>query len=173
VQSTATLPRRQVHAGAAAAAAKLCDVVSYNLYRRSLTDFRFHGNADVPLLVGEFSFGALDRGLFHPGFVAAPDQQRRARAYENYVQTALQHPQFVGTHWFQYQDEPTTGRVYDEEKGGTYDQEPNRLGGTQGFAPNRSESARQCTPSRPVWHFRVWLGMKPSQICRAELKDNG
>jgi agarase len=21
----------------------------------------------------------------------------------------------VGTHWFQYQDQPTTGRVYDEE----------------------------------------------------------
>ena len=106
---------RQVNAGAAAAAAKFCDVVSYNLYRRSLTDFRIHGNADVPLLVGEFHFGALDRGLFHPGFVAAPDQQTRARAYGNYVQTALQHPQFVGTHWFQYQDEPTTGRVYDEE----------------------------------------------------------
>ncbi|HKI33234.1 MAG TPA: beta-galactosidase [Gemmataceae bacterium] len=106
---------RQVNACAAAAAAKSCDVVSYNLYRRSLTDFGVHGNADVPLLVGEFSFGALDRGLFHPGFVAAPDQQTRARAYGNYVQTALQHPQFVGTHWFQYQDEPTTGRVYDEE----------------------------------------------------------
>jgi hypothetical protein len=27
----------------------------------------------------------------------------------------LHHPQIVGTHWFQYQDEPTTGRSYDGE----------------------------------------------------------
>ncbi len=27
----------------------------------------------------------------------------------------MRHPQFVGTHWFQWKDEPTTGRVYDEE----------------------------------------------------------
>jgi hypothetical protein len=27
----------------------------------------------------------------------------------------VNHPAFVGCHWFQYQDEPTTGRVYDEE----------------------------------------------------------
>ena len=27
----------------------------------------------------------------------------------------LRHPQFVGCHWFQYCDEPTTGRVWDEE----------------------------------------------------------
>ena len=38
-----------------------------------------------------------------------------AAAYSDYVRGALRHPQFVGTHWFQYQDEPTTGRVYDEE----------------------------------------------------------
>lgn len=104
-----------VNARAAAAAAKYCDVVSYNLYRRSVSDFRFNGGADVPLIIGEFHFGALDRGMFHTGLVPVPDQDARAQAYREYVQGALQHPGFVGTHWFQYQDEPTTGRVYDEE----------------------------------------------------------
>jgi hypothetical protein len=42
-------------------------------------------------------------------------QADRAAAYANYVREALRHPQFVGCHWFQYQDEPTTGRVLDEE----------------------------------------------------------
>ena len=28
---------------------------------------------------------------------------------------AARHPLLVGTHWFQWQDEPTTGRVLDEE----------------------------------------------------------
>ncbi len=104
-----------VNARAAAAAAKYCDVVSYNLYRRSVADFNFNGGADVPLIIGEFHFGALDRGVFHTGLVPVADQEARARAYKEYVQGALRHPQFVGCHWFQYKDEPVTGRVYDEE----------------------------------------------------------
>jgi hypothetical protein len=104
-----------VNARAATAAAQYCDVVSYNLYRREVADFKFNGGKDVPLIIGEFHFGALDRGLFHTGLVPVSSQAERARAYENYVKGALSHPQFVGTHWFQYQDEPTTGRVYDEE----------------------------------------------------------
>lgn len=104
-----------VNARAAAAAAKFCDVVSYNLYQRSVADFVFNGGADVPLIIGEFHFGALDRGMFHTGLVPVASQAARARAYQDYVKGALRHPQFVGCHWFQYQDEPTTGRVYDEE----------------------------------------------------------
>lgn len=100
---------------AAAAAAKYCDVVSYNLYQRSVADFKFNGGADVPLLIGEFHFGALDRGMFHTGLVPVENQQARGQAYEQYVLGALRHPQFVGCHWFQYADEPTTGRVHDEE----------------------------------------------------------
>jgi hypothetical protein len=104
-----------VNARAAAAAAKFCDVVSYNIYRRTLADFQFNGGADVPLIVGEFHFGALDRGMFHTGLVETASQADRADTYAQYVTSALRHPQFVGCHWFQYQDEPATGRVYDEE----------------------------------------------------------
>ena len=100
---------------AAAAAAKHCDVVSYNLYQRSVADFRFPGGADVPLIIGEFHFGASDRGMFHTGLVPVSTQEQRAESYKEYVLGARRHPQFVGTHWFQYQDEPLTGRVYDEE----------------------------------------------------------
>lgn len=103
------------NARAARAAAKYCDVVSYNLYQRSIATFQFNGDADVPLIVGEFHFGALDRGMFHTGLVPVTDQAERAASYQAYVEGALRHPQFVGTHWFQYQDEPTTGRVLDEE----------------------------------------------------------
>jgi hypothetical protein len=99
---------------AARAAGRYCDVVSYNLYRRSIADFKYPGG-DKPLIVGEFHFGALDRGLFHTGLVPVENQQARAQAYRDYVLGALHHPQVVGTHWFQWQDEPTTGRVYDEE----------------------------------------------------------
>ncbi len=100
---------------AATAAAKYCDVVSFNIYKKTLADFKMPGGQDVPLIIGEFHFGALDRGMFHTGLVPTNDQAARAKAYTEYVQSALQHPQFVGCHWFQYQDEPTTGRVWDEE----------------------------------------------------------
>jgi hypothetical protein len=99
---------------AAKAAAGYCDVVSYNLYRHGVADFRYPGG-DKPLIIGEFHFGALDRGLFHTGLVPVENQAARAQAYKDYVIGAVNHPQFVGTHWFQWKDEPTTGRVYDEE----------------------------------------------------------
>jgi hypothetical protein len=99
---------------AAKAAAPFCDVVSYNIYRRGVADFKYPGG-DKPLIIGEFHFGALDRGMFHTGLVPVANQAARALAYQDYVLGAARHPQFVGTHWFQWKDEPTTGRVYDEE----------------------------------------------------------
>jgi hypothetical protein len=99
---------------AALAAGKFCDVVSYNLYTRSVATFKYPGG-DMPLIIGEFHFGALDRGMFHTGLVPVANQADRAKAYHDYVLDAVRHPQFVGTHWFQWMDEPTTGRVYDEE----------------------------------------------------------
>lgn len=100
---------------AAAAAAKYCDVVSFNLYRQSVAGFRPPCEADVPLIVGEFHFGALDRGMFHTGLVPVDSQAARAEQYRSYVEGVLAHPQFLGCGWFKYQDEPTTGRVWDEE----------------------------------------------------------
>jgi len=95
-------------------AAKYCDVVSYNLYREDVSGFKSPG-PDVPLIIGEFHFGALDRGMFHTGLVAVADQDERARMYESYVRGALSNPQFVGCHWFKYRDECTTGRELDGE----------------------------------------------------------
>ena len=99
---------------ARAAAVKYCDVVSFNLYNATEAGFAVP-EGDVPVLIGEFHFGVLDRGLFHTGLVPTANQQARAAAYGNYVRGALGNPAIVGCHWFKYQDEPTTGRVYDGE----------------------------------------------------------
>ena len=93
------------------AAAKYCDVVSVNVYDRAPSRDLPAGAADKPMINGEFHFGALDRGLFHPGLVATADQRARAQSYRDYVNACLDHPRFVGTHWFQYQDQPLTGRA--------------------------------------------------------------
>ena len=92
------------------AAAKYCDVISYNIYRRHLREFRLPAGVDKPVLVGEFHFGALDRGPFCPGLILLRDQKERAEVYEDYVRSALEHPLFVGVHWHQFSDQATSGR---------------------------------------------------------------
>jgi hypothetical protein len=92
-------------------AAKYCDVVSFNLYRYTVKDLRLPYDAeDKPIIIGEFHFGALDRGLPHTGIKGTINQMHRAEAYKNYVYSALDNPNIVGVHWFQYCDQPYTGR---------------------------------------------------------------
>ncbi len=95
---------------AARAATKFCDVVGYNRYSYSVEDHRLPDNIDKPTIIGEFHFGALDRGMFHTGLKKTANQQDRADKYKSYVQGALRNPYIVGTHWFQYKDQATTGR---------------------------------------------------------------
>ncbi len=95
---------------AVAAAARYCDVITFNIYEYRCESKKLPGDLDMPLLIGEFHFGALDRGLFHTGLKEARDQNDRARLYNEYVSGALRNPQIVGTHWFQYKDQPLTGR---------------------------------------------------------------
>lgn len=98
-------------------AAKVCDVVSFNIYENGIPAERaaFYSSLDRPCIIGEFHFGALDRGMFHTGLVATAGQEERAEAYVAYVRSVLDHPAFVGCHWFQYHDEPITGRWFDGE----------------------------------------------------------
>ncbi len=92
------------------AAAKLCDVVSVNIYNRTVTKDLPPDSEDKPMINGEFHFGALDRGLFHTGLVATRDQAERAACYKAFVTACLNHPRYVGTHWFQWRDQALTGR---------------------------------------------------------------
>jgi len=97
------------------AGAKYTDVMTFNLYQRDLSGFRLPEGVDKAVLIGEFHFGALDRGLFHTGLVPTANQEERAAAYEKYVRSGVEHPNIVGTHWFLYGDQATTGRGGDGE----------------------------------------------------------
>ncbi len=99
------------------ASAEICDVVSFNIYAARPEAKRMAAAEpfDKPSIIGEFHFGALDRGMLHTGLVAASDQQARAAMYRDYLYNALDNPRLVGCHWFQYLDQPLTGRQYDGE----------------------------------------------------------
>ncbi len=99
------------------ACGELCDVVSFNIYRPKVVPSEWtvlHG-IDKPVLIGEFHMGALDRGMFHTGLVPSEDQADRARMYQEYIRSVVDHPLMVGCHYFKYADEPLTGRPGDGE----------------------------------------------------------
>ena len=101
------------------ACARWCDIVSFNLYQRSIDKdndewARFHA-LGKPALIGEFHFGSTDRGLFWEGLVGVGRESERGAAYSRYLRTVADNPDFVGAHWFQYIDEPLTGRTLDGE----------------------------------------------------------
>jgi hypothetical protein len=92
------------------AAARHCDIVSFNFYKFTVDDVAMPDGVDRPAIIGEFHMGALDRGLFHTGLRGVFGQNQRAEAYRYYVTSALRNPAIVGAHWFQLYDESTTGR---------------------------------------------------------------
>lgn len=96
------------------AAARYCDVISMNPYYASVEDLALPPGVDRPILIGEFHFGALDRGPLGSALVPVADQAARAVAYTEYVLSALRNPRIIGTHWFQYFDQPSSGR-FDSE----------------------------------------------------------
>ena len=91
-------------------AVRYCDVLSFNVYRDDLVGWTPGAGIDAPILVGEFHFGAHDRGLFGSGQRNALTQEGRAAAIGRYVGSALAHPLVVGVHWHQYSDQPASGR---------------------------------------------------------------
>lgn len=96
------------------ACAEAVDVISINAYAPDIAPDRMT-EYGKPVIIGEFHFGALDRGMFHTGLMSAANQEDRARKYVRYVESVAANPAFVGCHWFQYMDQPLTGRTLDGE----------------------------------------------------------
>ena len=90
--------------------AEYCDAISHNMYNFTLADYVQPEGIDKPMIIGEFHFGTMNQGMFHHSLVRVESQKERGEAYANYVRSALEHPQIVGTHWHQFSDQATTGR---------------------------------------------------------------
>lgn len=103
---------------AVTACAQFCDVVSFNIYA-DLPQHGFDAAAmqllDKPVLISEFHFGSDDRGPFGKGVVSVWNEAQRGAAYARFVAAAAADPEIVGAHWFQYTDQPVSGRLLDGE----------------------------------------------------------
>jgi hypothetical protein len=93
-------------------AARAFDVYSVNIYDVEVPAARVKEIAELtgkPVLIGEFHFGAPGRGMA-ASLVQVRDQAERGKAYRYYVENAFAMPEMVGTHYFQWADQPSTGR---------------------------------------------------------------
>ena len=89
------------------------DVFSINCYDFDPTrdmDFVKDANVDLPILIGEYHCGALDRGLPATGLKGVTDQEERGVMWRYFVEKVAAHPYGVGAHWFQYNDQFCLGR---------------------------------------------------------------
>lgn len=65
-----------------------------------------------PFIVSEFSFRSPDSGLpgSRGGAYSVNTRAERADSYRNFFHYAIESPNVVGLHWFQYVDQPVQGR---------------------------------------------------------------
>jgi hypothetical protein len=96
--------------------ARHCDVVGYDRYSARYHDddlARLQAAADKPTLCGEFSFPATydgRRGFGRFPTVAVRDDEEAGLRYYDWIREASRDPYCVGLLWFQYVDQPVTGR---------------------------------------------------------------
>ena len=89
------------------------DVFSLNCYQEKLpaaTAQQIASLLKMPVLVGEWHFGALDVGLPASGIGNLKNQAERGRAYRVYFEDAAADPYCVGVHWFTMYDQSALGR---------------------------------------------------------------
>lgn len=97
---------------ALAAGCEYTDVFSFNCY--SMDPFenidKFSKITQKPVIIGEFHFGALDRGMDATGIRGVENQSERGIAYRRYMHRAASHPMCLGAHYFILYDQAYLGR---------------------------------------------------------------
>jgi hypothetical protein len=92
---------------------KTFDVFSMNCYESRVRAGDMAQIAELlkmPVLVGEWHFGALDAGLPASGIGRVRTQADRGRAYRVYLEDAASRPWSVGVHYFIMYDQSALGR---------------------------------------------------------------
>jgi hypothetical protein len=93
------------------------DVFSFNCYDlyppQEMMDRLMEGTG-LPMIIGEYHFGTVDRGMAQ-ALWQVNSQMERGVAYRYYTEKAYAHPGLIGTAYFQWADQDLTGRSYDGE----------------------------------------------------------
>lgn len=95
-----------------------CDVLMLDAYPLTadgiLKDYvePFAVPADKPVMIGEYGFTTSERGFKAFGSNVA-SQRERGLHYQRLNETLFAHPNWIGSMWFLYYDQPSLGRNWD------------------------------------------------------------
>ena len=92
---------------------ELFDVFSINCYATDPSPYLdrvVELGVDLPIMIGEFLFGALDAGPTATGLEAVRTQKDRGIASRYYIEKVAAHSHGVGCHYFQLNDQFLLGR---------------------------------------------------------------
>lgn len=93
------------------------DILSFNCYAlepgKEMMD-RALRLTDMPMIIGEYHFGTVDRGMAQ-SLWQVENQQQRGVAYRYYTERGYAHPGLIGTAYFQWCDQDLMGRGSDGE----------------------------------------------------------
>lgn len=89
------------------------DVFSINCYKMNPEEeINMVGlKTGMPVMIGEYHFGALDRGMTATGLRGVTSQEERGKAYRYYSEHAAASPYCVGAHYFVLPDQAALGRA--------------------------------------------------------------
>ncbi|MDR1860092.1 MAG: hypothetical protein LBR06_04145 [Bacteroidales bacterium] len=88
------------------------DVFSFNCYELTPDTAMMNRTlaaTGLPMLIGEYHFGTVDRGMAQ-SLWQVNSQEQRGVAYRYYTEQGYAHPGLIGTAWFQWCDQDLTGR---------------------------------------------------------------
>jgi hypothetical protein len=87
---------------------------SYSLKPSHATMDRILQQSGLPVIIGEWHFGTVDRGMAS-SLWQVPSEKERGVAYRYYAEQGFSHPALIGTHYFQWADQDLMGRGSDGE----------------------------------------------------------
>jgi hypothetical protein len=93
------------------------DILSFNCYALEPDQEMMNRAlrlADRPMIIGEYHFGTVDRGMAQSLWQVENEQQRGV-AYRYYTEQGYSHPGLIGTAYFQWIDQDIMGRSNDGE----------------------------------------------------------
>jgi hypothetical protein len=95
-----------------ALAGKYWDLISYNIYDNPPNGrVNNYSKLDLPIMSTEWGVGSdVMQTPFRDAKLSAPTPQERAETIAKYLDAAIRHPNIVGAHFFQFRDQPLSGR---------------------------------------------------------------
>lgn len=93
-------------------AGRYADVISYNIYDNPpLSRVNQYKELDLPILSTEWGIGSdLQQTPFRSDDTEPRRPEERIRKMVQYAEAAIRHPGMIGAHFFQYRDQPLSGR---------------------------------------------------------------